>query len=139
LDKGFELLEHTADIGVMAYGSDLKQAFANAARGMLSIITDPDEVNEVESRPIDARASNTEDLLVAWLNELVYIFDVENLLLKSFKISELDENHIKATGYGEKVDTSRHEMKAGIKAVTYHMLEVARQDDGYRVRVIFDV
>ena len=139
MKRDFVLLEHTADIGVEAYGVDLKQAFANAARGMFSIITDLYKINEIIQHNIEATAPNQESLLVAWLNELVYIFDVEHIIFKRFEISELDQNQIKATGYGEKVDASRHEMQVGIKAATYHMLQVARERTGYRVRVIFDI
>ena len=140
MEKNFELIEHTADIGVVAYGASLKQAFANAARGMFSIITDLDKVVEVLHRDIELTESDQETLLVAWLNELVYIFDVEHILFKRFEITELDETRLKARGYGEKVDSARHELKMGIKATTYHMLRIDKiANNGYRVQVLFDI
>jgi SHS2 domain-containing protein len=138
MEKDFEILEHTADVGIIAYGADLEQAFANAARGLFSLITELDDVGEVTHQDIVVNSGDIESLLVAWLNELVYRFDTEGILFKRFEISQLDETHLKARGYGEKADISRHKLKTGVKAATYHMLRVDR-NDGYRVQVIFDI
>ena len=136
--KNFRIIDHTADIGVTAYGTDVKQAFANAAKGMFSLITDLRKVRETTFKDILVTATDRETLLVAWLNELIYLFDVENLLCKKFNIIELGDTQLKAKVYGEKVDNTRHLIKIGIKSTTYHMLQV-KHDDGYEVRVIFDI
>jgi SHS2 domain-containing protein len=138
MTKDFEILDHTADVGIIAYGADLKQAFANAARALFSLITEIDDVEEVLHQNIVVNAGDLESLLVAWLNELVYRFDAEGILFKRFEISQLDDTHLRARGYGEKVDVSRHRLKTGVKAATYHMLKVEK-NNGYRVRVIFDI
>jgi len=137
MEKEFEILEHTADVGIIAYGSNIKEAFASAAKGMSSLIAEPDDVREVEHRDIDIKAADRESLLVAWLNELIYLFDVENMLFKRFDITRLSETHLKAKAYGEKADSSRHAIKTGIKAATYHMLKIEK--DGSSVRVLFDI
>jgi SHS2 domain-containing protein len=136
--KDFEILDHTADVGIIAYGADLRQAFANAARGLFSLITELDDVEEALHRDIELEASDEESLLVGWLNELVYRFDTEGIVLKRFDISQLNNTHLKARGYGEKVDSSRHKLKTGVKAATYHMLKVDK-NDGFRVQVLFDI
>jgi SHS2 domain-containing protein len=136
--KDFEVIDHTADVGIIAYGADLKQAFANAAKGLFSLITDLDKVKEVLHRDAELTASDEESLLVEWLNELIYRFDTEGLIFKRFDIVELDNTHLKARGYGEKVDRSRHRLKTGVKAATYHMLKVERGDGG-KVQVLFDI
>jgi SHS2 domain-containing protein len=138
MTKDFEILEHTADVGIIAYGADLKQAFTNAARGLFSLITELDDIEEVTRRDIEVKAGDIESLLVAWLNELVYRFDTEGILFRRFEVSLLDDNHLRARGYGERVDSSRHKLKAGVKAATYHMLKVEK-NNGYRVQVIFDI
>ncbi len=138
MTKDFEILDHTADVGIIAYGADLKQAFANAARALFSLITELDDVKEVTHRDIEVEAGDIESLLVAWLNELVYRFDTEGILFKRFEISQLDNSHLEARGYGEKADVSRHRLKIGVKAATYHMLKVDK-NDGYRVQVVFDI
>lgn len=138
MEKEFEVLSHTADIGIIAYGHDMKQAFANAARGMFSLITELDDVEERKEREIEVTAPDREDLLVAWLNELIYLFDVDNILFKRFEIARLGKTGLKARGYGEKADSSRHKLKLGIKAATYHMLKIEK-NGGVKVQVIFDI
>ncbi len=138
MGKDFEILDHTADVGIIAYGADLSQAFANAARALFSLITELDDVEEVLHRDIELTASDEESLLVEWLNELIYLFDTEDIIFKRFDIIQLDNTHLKARSYGEKVDSSRHKIKIGVKAATYHMLKVDK-NDGYQVQVLFDI
>lgn len=138
VDKDFELIEHTADVGIMAYGVDVRGAFVNSARGMFSLIVELGTINEVEHRDIEASAPDVESLLAAWLNELICLFDTENMLFSRFEITEFGDTHLRARAYGEPVNDSRHRLKVGIKAATYHMLEVD-QSDGGRVRVLFDI
>ena len=138
MEKEFEILEHTADIGIIAYGRNISEAFAGAAKGMFSLITEPGEIVGVENRDIELTAADQEYLLVAWLNELIYLFDTENMLFKRFDIARLSETQLKATAYGEKVNNSRHNIKMGIKAATYHTLKIEK-NDGIRVQVLFDV
>jgi len=138
MKKDFEILDHTADVGIIAYGADLSQAFANAARGLFSLITDLDDVEEILHRDAELTATDEESLLVEWLNELIYQFDTEGIIFKRFDIIRLDSTRLKARGYGEKVDKSKHKLKIGVKAATYHMLKVDK-GDGCKVQVLFDI
>jgi SHS2 domain-containing protein len=135
--KKFELIEHTADIGLRACGETLPGAFANAALGMFSVMAELNGVREAGSRRVAVRADDVEGLLFEWLNGLLYYFDVEMLLFKRFDIIEFGDTHLTARCYGEKYDSSRHSLKTGVKAATYHQLEVDREKNC--VRVIFDV
>ncbi len=135
--KRFQFIEHTADIGLIAYGQSLSEAFANAAYGLFSIIAELKTVKEIESRQLELNEEDSEALLFEWLNRLIYLFDVEMLLLKRFDIRDFDGRGLKAICYGEKYDPSRHQLKTGVKAATYHMLKVDRGKN--QVRVIFDV
>ncbi len=136
--KDFEIINHTADVGIIAYGADLSQAFANMAKGLFSLIADLDSVEEVLHRDVELSATDEESLLVEWLNELIYQFDTEGIIFKRFDIIQLDSTRLKARGYGEKVDKSRHKLKMGVKAATYHMLKVDKGEGG-RVQVLFDI
>jgi len=138
MNKDFEILDHTADVGIIAYGADIKQAFANAARGLFSLIIQLDDVQEVLHRDIRVNANDEESLLVEWVNELIYLFDTENILFKRFEITHLNNTLLRARSYGEKADKVRHKLKTGVKATTYHMLKVDK-DDGCRVQVLFDI
>jgi len=138
MKEEFEIIEHTSDIGIRAEGIELAQAFANAARGMFSLITDIEKVDEVLYRDVEVTAPDREALLVEWLNELIFLFDTEQLLLKRFYISELTDTRLKARCYGEKVDRSKHELRIGIKSATYHMVKIEKNSN-YQVQVLFDV
>jgi len=138
MEKEFEIVNHTADVGIIAYGADMNQAFANAAKALFSLITELDDVEEVVHRDIELTAPDQESLLVEWLNELIYLFDAENIIFKRFDITQLDNTHLKARSYGHKVDSARHKLKMGVKAATYHMLKIEKSN-GSKVQVLFDV
>ena len=135
--KKFQLIEHAADVGLTAYGGNLAEAYANAAYGLFSIITELKTIREVEFRRLEISEGDMEALLFEWLNSLLYFFDVEMLLFKRFDIIELDGRHLKAICHGEKYDPSRHRLKTGVKSATYHMLKV--DDEKNQVQVIFDI
>ena len=137
LMRRFQLIEHTADTGLIAYGNNLAEAFANAAYGLFSIIAELNTVREVESLPVAVSAEDAESLLFEWLNHLIYIFDVERLLFKRFDITEFTEHNLKATCWGERYESPRHQLNLGVKSATYHMLKVDGEKN--RVQVIFDV
>ena len=136
--KKFDVVEHTADTGIIAYGTDMQEAFANAAFGMFSLMADLGQVREETSRYVEAEASDRESLVVSWLNELLYIFDAERIIFRRFDVLEVTNTRLKANAYGEKVDPSRHRLRSGVKAATYHTLKVAERRDRYSIRVIFD-
>ena len=136
--SAFEVFDHTADVGVRATGDTLAEAFAQAARGMFSIITDLETVRPAESRQVEVTAPDIEALLVNWLNELLYLFEAEGLLLVDYSIHSLGDTELSATCAGEQVDPERHPIKTGVKAATYHSLEI-RQGRQCRVQVILDI
>ncbi len=86
-----------------------------------------------------AEAPDAEALLVAWLNELVYLFDTEHLLLRRFEIEALGQRSLRARVFGEPADPERHEIKTGVKSATYHGLAIRRTRSGYSARIILDV
>ena len=135
--KRFKLIEHTADIGLIAYGQDLAEAFSNAAYGLFSIITDLRRVRKVESRIVELQERSPEDLLFSWLNHLIYLFDTEQMLFKSWDVQEFDGLKIKSVCFGEKADPLRHDLKLGVKAATYYMVKVDPEKN--QVQVIFDI
>ncbi|MEK7817335.1 MAG: archease [Actinomycetota bacterium] len=137
--KTFELIEHTADIGIRAFGATEKETFQNAATGMFSLICDLATVTETEEFEIEVEAEDRETLLVEWLNELLYIYDSRRALLKRFEVIELEDTRLRGMAYGEPLDLHRHVLATDIKAVTYYMLKVKETPDGWVAEVIFDV
>ena len=134
----FDIIDHTADIGIIAYGKDEKEVFATAAYAMFSLVAELEGVDDALCREIEVTADDKEALLVAWLNELLYIFDVEHVIFNGFEVINLEEHRLRANAYGEKFDPLRHVLKAQVKAATYHMLKVEK-GDGFRAQIIFDV
>jgi protein archease len=137
--KQYELIDHTADVAIKAYGKTLSEAFENAAKGMFDIITDNSEIENIGQDDIELEADNLEELLVDWLSELLFLNSSNNLVFGFFKV-EIDEkkNKLSAKVFGEKFNISKHKAGAEIKAVTYHMLEVKNKKP-YHVQVLFDI
>ena len=138
MEKDFETIDHTADVGIIAYGADISQAFANAAKALFNLITELDDAEEVLYRDAELVAPDEKSLLVKWLNEFIYLFDVENFVFKRFDITWLSNTQLKARSYREEVDSSKHKLKTGVKAATYHMLKIDR-DNGCKLQVLFDI
>jgi SHS2 domain-containing protein len=137
MKRGFEYFEHTADVGIIARGSTLEEIFAQAARGLTGVVSDLGKVRPVEVRAITVEAQDLEGLLVAWLSEMLFYMDSEQLLLCEHAI-KIDEGWtLRATSRGERMDAERHNLRGGIKAVTYHMLEIDREK-GF-AKVLLDV
>jgi len=137
--KQYELIDHTADVAIKAYGKTLSEAFENAAKGMFDIITDNSEIENTGQYDIELEADNLEQLLVDWLSELLFLNSANNLVFGFFKV-EMDEkkNKLSAKVFGEKFSISKHKAGAEIKAVTYHMLEVKNKKP-YHIQVLFDI
>lgn len=137
--KKYELIDHTADVGVKAFGKTLPEAFENAAKAMFDIITDNSEIESVGQYNIDLNSTDLEQLLVDFLSELLFLNSAKNIVFGFFKV-DLDEkaNKLSAVVCGEKFNLSKHNIGAEIKAVTYHMLEVKTKKP-IHVKVLFDI
>jgi len=140
--KEFEILEHTADIGIAAYGKNKEEVFINAAKGMFKIIAGENKtLKQNFYDKIKLEADNLEGLLFAWLNELLYISETKLVILSKFKIKELSDYQIKAEVEGMKINPPSVKIEREIKAVTYHRLEIKKdkESDLWSAQVIFDI
>jgi SHS2 domain-containing protein len=137
--KSFDILDHTADVGIIAYGTDMKQLFSNAALALFSLITEPDCVEEKMDFRLHVKSEGSDNLLVDWLNELIYYFDVKHVLVHRCNIESLTTGQLTATCRGENFDPAKHKLNRGIKAATYHMLKLERNSEGYRAQIILDI
>jgi SHS2 domain-containing protein len=145
LMKTYEIIEHTADLGMRVYGRDLNALFLNAAQAMFEIMVEvikKESIFHKEERKkflVHKQGSNIEEIFVAWLSELLYLFSIEGLIMEKADIEKLDENSIQAEVKGRIFSPDFYRVKTEIKAVTYHELEVKQTDQGYEAQVIFDV
>lgn len=135
----YEVFEHTADLGLRIEAGDLPALFSEAARGLFSmIVEDLETVVPASERVFQLAGTDQEYLLFDWLNELLYTFETELLLLCHFEV-HLEPNSLKATARGELFNSARHHLAHEVKAITYHQLSVRQIDAGWRAEVIVDI
>lgn len=139
--KGFRFLEHTSDAYVEAYGPTLGDAFAEAARGMFEVMVDTSRVEPRIEEEVELEADSLEVLLVSWLEELLYKFDAEGKVYSEFdvEVAEGEVYRLKARVRGEEYSPEKHMPKTDIKAVTYGMMEISKGEEGWKLRVLFDI
>ncbi|MFA5066108.1 MAG: archease [Dehalococcoidia bacterium] len=134
----YEVIDHTADIGIVAYGSNLNALFSNAAAGMLSLMVKTDTLRHDVTKTISLEAGDSETLLVEWLNELLYIIYTEKLVLCRFDIL-IDKGQLMSRCAGQRLEMKSRRFIREIKAATYHNLEIVAKDGEYSARIIFDI
>jgi SHS2 domain-containing protein len=136
--KQYKQIDMSGDVGLKVWGQTLEELFENAATGVSELITDVSALPETETREVHVVADSSEDLLVLWLNELVFLFDSDNYVGRSFAVSIAD-NKLKAKISGTTFDPSEYESRLLIKAATYHDLTVCKTSTGWEATVIFDI
>ena len=139
----WEPLDHTADAGAVVTAGDRRELFVEALRALTDCITEVGRVRPTASRAVSLAAVDLELLLVEWLGEALYLFEVEGFLASGARLTIVDrgESGLGLTGtlLGEPHDPGRHPHKVAVKAITYHGLAVARGERGWRARVVFDI
>jgi SHS2 domain-containing protein len=135
----YRQIAHTADVAYRIQGDSLAEIYVNAAHALMATMTDRRGLRLKESRDIEVDAPDREALLVAWLNYLLYLYDVDGFLGRIFEIRKLSEERLQARARGEKFDPERHVGKTAVKAATYHHLEITPRNHGWQATVIFDL
>jgi SHS2 domain-containing protein len=131
----FKLIDHPSDAGIIAYGKNRKEIFENAAYGMFSLMADLNTVKPDQTINVKVKASDAEELLVGWLNELLFIEETKKLLCKEFKITRLSDKELEAQALGETIKPDRHTLYHGLKAATYNQLQIGKN----QAKIVFDV
>ena len=137
--RPFETFEHTADIGLLARGRTPEELFEHAAMGLVDLIVDPAGLGEGTRLEVSLAAQDRESLLVAWLNELLYLLDARGFLPRRCRITRLGDTELSAELLGDTVDRARHTLRRLVKAATYHGLRIARADERWEARIILDL
>jgi SHS2 domain-containing protein len=128
-------IEHTADLALHVWGQDLVDLFTTAARGMFALVALPTDETVLAVRRVELRAPDVETLLVDWLNELLYLHEVEDIVVVESAFERLTRSRLEAEVRGAAVG----ERRAHIKAVTFHNLAVTSGPEGYEAELVFDV
>jgi SHS2 domain-containing protein len=133
----YEVLEHTADVGLRVEGSDLKDLFKTAAEGMTTIagVYRP---GEGEMVPLSLESPDLEALLVDWLNEVLFQHDSRGAGVRGIGVENVSDTALRGSVSLAPLEAADEE-GVQIKAVTYHLLGVRRTSGGWEATVYFDV
>ncbi|MFH1314153.1 MAG: archease [Candidatus Eisenbacteria bacterium] len=138
-DSFYETIEHTADIGIEVEAPESEGLFARCALAMFDMMFGLESIERNETRRITVSGENLNELLVAWLNDLLYVYSVEGMMFSDFSDIVLGASSLSALGLGETFDQRKHSADLEIKAATYHGLSVEQAGGKWRARVIFDI
>ena len=135
----FEVVEHTADVGLRIEAPSCAALFAEAARALFTLLVpNMAAIRSVEKLEFALQPDTPENLLVDWLSELLFTYETRRIVLQDFAVT-VNENGLQAVAHGEPLDSSRHETGYEIKAVTYHRLKVEPQEQGWVAEVFLDL
>ncbi len=139
----FELIEHKADVGIRGIGDSLSKAFEEAGKALFFVMAELGEVRTREEVKVVVHGDSRENLLVEWLNELLYLKDVREMLFSQFKVKEIRQKGEKweliGAAFGEKIDLSRHRVKTEVKAASYSGLKVGEENGKFVAQCVVDV
>ncbi len=141
LDVSYEILDHTADVRIRAFGNDLAGLLRGAVLGIAGLIAAADGIEARETVTVEASGDTPEELLVHLLGEVLYLHYTRRLVFSDAEVEVPDEGAHRAacTLRGETYDPSWHELGYDIKAVTYHDLKIESAGDRLSAEIVFDV
>ncbi len=141
--KRFEFLEHTADAYIAAYGKTLEEAFENAAYATFEVMTTAEKIKPRIEEKVEVEGHDLQALLYNWLETLLIRFDTTGKLYSRFKISVIAKTtegyKLEAKIWGENFNPQRHLQKVGVKAVTYHRMEIVEKPEQFTLKFILDI
>jgi SHS2 domain-containing protein len=138
-ESSFREIEHTADIGIEIEAESAAQLFAAAAEAFYGLLADPAGIEPRQEISLSANGDGWDDLLQAWLSELLAQFNLHGFVGKYCEITGIEAGRVDGKVRGEKLDLKRHRFYTEIKGVTYHGLKVWEEGGKWHARVIFDV
>jgi SHS2 domain-containing protein len=137
--SGYDHFEVEADVGVRAWGASRAEAFARAAEGVFALVVTPAAVATTETREARAQGASPEALLVNWLNECLYVHEIEGFAVARVEVDTCRDDLVHGVLHGEPIDPTRHPLGTIVKAVTHHQVEVRESRGRVDVRVVADV
>lgn len=137
--KKYRILNRSADLVIKVYGKTQEELFANSAFALFDLMTDGGKVEVREHLPLVVEGVNRDDLIVNWMRELHYLYQVSGYLLKECHLLETKENYVQAEVRGEKFDPDRHEIRREIRSVIPHQCRMEKTGDQWTAQVTFEV
>ena len=134
----YELFEHTADVGIRGFGKTIEESFQECAKAMYTIMIDLETVEPKKEIKIKCDGFDNESLLVEWLNKLLALIDIEEMVFNEFKV-EIKNFKLTGIAYGEKLNQKKHHTKTEVKAATYSQVKVFQKNNQWISQCIVDV
>ena len=135
----YELIDHTADIGIRVTGKTVNDLFETAAHAMFEQITDTSKLSGANTKDSHVKGIDRPDLLINWLREVLWCWTIDNCLVSQVVINDMNNDHLTAKLFYDDFDPQTHELLKDIKAVTYHGISVEQANNGWMATIIFDV
>jgi SHS2 domain-containing protein len=139
IHSSYQIIDHTADLGIIVEGTNEKNLFIRAAQAMTDLMVQGDISKRTVSKDVSLQGEDFPDLMVRWLGEILYLFNGEKLLVHSIEIKSISPTNLRSKLELTDFDPEKHEIIREIKAVTYHQIFVDRVNDEWQARVIFDI
>jgi SHS2 domain-containing protein len=136
---GYEFFDHTADIGIRAQGATLNELFVQMAQALTELIAEDSILQPAARRTIQLFAKNETDLLLVWLQELLFWFSTDRFVPVAYDFDEVNATTLRGVLRGDIFDPARHTQGREVKAITRHLLEVKRSGDQWHGQVIVDI
>jgi SHS2 domain-containing protein len=139
IHSSYQIIDHTADLGIIVEGTNEKNLFIRAAQAMTDLMVQGDISKRTVSKDVSLQGEDFSDLMVRWLGEILYLFEGEHLIVNSIKMKTLTPVHVRSKLELTDFDPEKHEIIREIKAVTYHQISVEKKDGWWEARIIFDI
>ncbi len=137
-DKPYEMIEHTADIGFRVRGESLQKLFENAAFSLFDNVAELKNVQEDRREEVQLNGIDLPELMVTWLNHLLYLWETKLVLFKRFSVQDVNETALKALVWGQAYRPEQHDLLTDIKAATYHRLRIEQEGNHWIAEIILD-
>ncbi|WP_459202302.1 archease [Methanococcus sp. CF] len=137
----YTYFETTADIGIIAFGKTLEESFENSARGLSNIMVDIESIEKVEKRSFKVISEDLLGLLYDFLTELLILHDSELLIFSEFdvKIEKNECYELNCIAFGDTYSKDKYEPKEEVKAITYHKMEIKKDENCWKTKFIVDL
>jgi len=127
-----------ADIAFEAYGKTLNEVFENSAYAFFDMTCNPKTIKNKMKKIIKLKDEDEKNLLYNFLSELIFLKDSKQLIFNKVKVI-IEDNKLKATLYGDKIDYEKQELRNDIKAITLHMFNLEKTKKGYKATIVVDI
>lgn len=139
--RRYKFLEHTADAKFQAFGKTLEEAFSNAALATASLMWDWKTIKKESRRSIEVEGKDLKQLLMAFLEEILFLWDVQGFLLGGIEDLVIHEKEktftLRAVLLGD-INKGNYAASGDVKAITYNEMEILEKN-GFMVQVVVDI